>query len=207
MKITAIAPSHNRPGRYWLSVDNKPLGYVTAEDIFELGLALGRAMTKQTYSKLVNRITYNQHYFAATAYADRRLRSKAEVKHYLRRRGCALDNTNAIIQKLEQLGIIDETKLADAFVHDALTLKPLSSRMLALKLKTKQLDPKVIKQSISAVGYDDNTALEQLVRQKQARYAGEQDRFFRYLLRQGFAYSDIVKAIGKPEFRRRPPVR
>lgn len=207
MKITAIDSIHNRPGRYRLSIDNKPLGYVTAEDIFELGLVLGRAIAKPVYDKVVHRITYNQHYFAAIAYADRRLRSRAEVMRYLRGRGCTLDNANAIVQKLKQLGIIDETKLAEAFVQDTLNLKPLSRRALVLKLKTKQLDPKLIEQSISAAGYDDESALEQLVRQKKARYAGKQDRFFRYLLRQGFAYNDIVKAIGKPEFKRRPPVR
>ncbi len=207
MKITAIDQSHNHPGRYRISVDNKSLGYVTAEDIFELGLLLGRAITKQTYDKLVQRVTYNQYYFAAIAYASRRLHSKAEVVRYLRHHGCALHHANAIVQKLEQLGIIDEIKLAEAFVHDTLTLKPLSSRVLALKLKAKQLDPKLIEQSITTAGYDDSAALEQLVHQKQTRYVGQQDRFFRYLLRQGFAYSDIVKAIGKPEFKRRPPVR
>lgn len=199
MKITAIDQISHKPGMYRVSVDGNPLGYIKAEDIFSLGLARGGELEPKTYSLLVQRIKYTAFYASALSYADRRLHSIAEVERYLKERGCDLKTADSIVSKLVKLGIIDESKLAAAYVHDAELLKPASRRLLAAKLRQKQLDPELINTSIQVAGYDDDRALDKLVSLKRARYAGNQPRFFRYLLRQGFSYSAIAKRIGQPE--------
>ncbi|MGH7234337.1 MAG: regulatory protein RecX [Candidatus Saccharimonadales bacterium] len=211
MKITAINAMAHRPGMYRISVDNKPLGYLNADDVLSFSLARGSDISQETYLRLITRIKYAAQYSSALGYASCRLRSKAEVERYLKGRACDIKTSASIIKELESLGIIDESKLAAAYVHDAELLKPLSRNMLALKLKQKRIDQELIDSSIEASGYDDKLALDKLVSQKSERYKGNQPRFFRYLLRQGFSYSEIEKRIGRPErsssFKRSPRAR
>lgn len=199
MKITAIDQMSHKPGMYRISVDKKPLGYVSSEDIFALGLAHGGELKPQVYSKLLERIKYSAFYASAVAHADRRLRSAAEVERYLKGKGCDLNTAKLIVKKLVSLGIIDESKLAAAYIHDAVVLKPLSRSMLQSKLRQKRIDKELIDSAMQTAEYDDELALDKLVSLKSARYASNQPRFFRYLLRQGFSYSAIAKRIGKPE--------
>ena len=199
MKITAIEQMTHKPGMYRISVDTKPIGYVTADDVFELGLNRGGDISAESYSKLIEKVKYNAFYASAISYADRRLRSVAEIERYLKGRGCDSKTATLIAKKLVSSGLVDESKLAAAYVHDAELLKPLSRNMLELKLRQKRIDSDLIDASIQSAGYDDEQALDKLVRLKQARYAGNQPRFFRYLLRQGFSYTAIAKRIGKPE--------
>ncbi len=199
MKITAIDQMTHKPGMYRISVDAKPSGYVAAADVFELGLNRGGDINAEVYSRLLEKVKYNAFYASAIGYADRRLRSIAEIERYLKGRGCDSKTATAIAKKLVSTGLVDESKLAAAYVHDAELLKPLSRNMLELKLRQKRIDSDLIDASIQSAGYDDEQALDKLVRLKEARYAGNQPRFFRYLLRQGFSYTAIAKRIGKPE--------
>ncbi len=198
MKVTAIEHMPHNPGMYRVSIDNKPLGYLTADDVLSLSLTRGSEISTAGYAQLVSRIKYAAFYTSALRHADRRLRSQAEVKSYLRSRGCDLQTATSIIKELTRLGIIDESKLAEAYVHDSEILKPLSRKMLALKLKQKQIDPELINSTIVASGYDDAQALDKLISLRRGRYGGNRARFFRYLLRQGFSYPEIEKRIGRP---------
>lgn len=199
MKITAIEQMSHKPGMYRISVDAKPIGYVTADDVLELGLGHGSDITAEAYSVLLEKVKYSAFFANAISYADRRLRSVAEIERYLKGRGADPKTASSIATKLVSSGLVDESKLATAYIHDAEVLKPLSRNMLQLKLRQKRIDSDLIDASIQTSGYDDEKALDKLVRIKQARYAGNQPRFFRYLLRQGFSYSAIAKRIGKPE--------
>ncbi len=203
MKITAIDSMPHKPGMYRVSVDNKPLGYLTADDVISFGFSRGSEINEASYSRIVSRIKYAAYYLSALKYADRRLRSEVEVGRYLKSHGCDSESVNSITKELVRLGIIDESKLAAAYVHDAELLKPLSRNMLALKLKQKQIDSELIASAIDASGYDDAQALDKLISLRRERYRGNQARFFRYLLRQGFSYAEIEKRIGRPPIKTR----
>ena len=198
MKLTAIEQLAHKPGLYRISVDNKPLGYVTAENILGMGLTRGSEVDQTGYTKLVRMVKRTAFYTAALNYADRRLRSKTELKSYLKRKGCDEQTANEIIDKLVELGVVDESKLAAAYVHDAELLKPLSRSMLKAKLQQKRLDPALIDTSLEEAEYDDAAALDKLISLKQDRYKDNKARFFRYLMRQGFSYSEIASRIGRP---------
>jgi regulatory protein len=198
MKITAIESMPHKPGMYRISIDNKPLGYLTADDVLSFSITRGSEIQAETYSRLIARIKYAAYYSSALKYADRRFRSEIEVSRYLRTRGCDSETAGSIVKELSSLGIIDESKLAAAFVHDTELLKPTSRSMLTLKLRQKQIDPELIDSAIDASGYDDSQALDRIVSLKRDRYKGNQARFFRYLLSQGFSYTEIEKRIGRP---------
>ena len=108
MKVTEIVSSTHKAGLYRVSIDNKPVGYVSAEDIFSLALAVGRELSQPDYTSLLEHIRSSAFYYDALHYADRRLRSKKEVILYLTRKGCELEAAAQIAGRLEQQGIIDD---------------------------------------------------------------------------------------------------
>jgi SOS response regulatory protein OraA/RecX len=209
MKVTEIVSSTHKAGLYRVSIDNKPVGYVSAEDIFSLALAVGRELSQPEYTRLLEHIRSGAFFYDALHYADRRLRSKKEVVLYLIRKGCEQQAAVQIAAKLEQQGIIDEPKLAEAYIHDSLIGKPMSKRMLEQKLKQKNVSAKIIAAKLDNPKLNDNSSLEALIERKShlSSYANNKNRLIRYLIAQGFRYEDIVERIGRPEFKKRPPVR
>ncbi len=199
MIVTAIKQMAHKPGLFRISIDNKPVGFISAQDVANLGIVSGSKIDSGVYSVLAQKVKFTTYYHKALLFADRRLHSKVEVKRYLKSHGCDIETTEQIIDKLVEIGVIDEMKLANAFVNDAKNLKPMSAKLLRYKLKEKQIDPEIINETITGSNYDNDQALDKLIASKQSQYLNEQPRFFRYLLRQGFSYSDIAKRIGSPE--------
>ena len=201
MKVTDIASPASKPGSYRISVDDKPVGYISAEDMFELGIVLNNEIGKDAYEQLLFKVKYHASYSDALRYVDRRLRTKAEVKHYLNSQGCDPDIGADIISRLQKLGLIDEKKVVQAYVHDASLGQPKSRRELELKLRQKQIDPSLIKEELKRVDYDDGQVIDQLIAKKSklSAYANNQPKLFRYLLSKGFSYDDIAARIGRPK--------
>ena len=200
MKVTEIISLSYRPGLYRVSVDSRPLGYVMPEDIFTLGLVLGRKLNDSEYQQLLATVKYTAWYGAAARYAMRRLRSKSEVVLYLARRDCDRQTASKIANKLEELGIIDEVKLAEAYVHDSLSTKFMSKKALELKLRQKNIDTEIIVRELESSKVQDTEMLDALIAKKKdmPSYANNKERLFRYLLNKGFRYEDISARIGRP---------
>lgn len=201
MKITSIFSPVNKPGLYRIGVDNKSVGYISASDVSELGIVVNTVIEKDIYEQLLSRAKYTEFYRDALSYADRRLRSKKELRHYLSNKGCDEQTRDKIIARLEELGIIDEQKLAEAMIHDVGLSRPRSKKALRLKLQQKQIPLAIIDKSLDEVDYDDHAALDELIKRKShlSAYRNNQLKFFRYLLSQGFDYEDIVSRIGRPD--------
>jgi regulatory protein len=201
MKITGISEEPHKRGLYRVAVDGKPVGYVEADDVLELRLAVNQEIDSLVYGRLVGMVKQASFYSVALTYADRRLHSKAEIKTYLLRKGCEAKNTDKIISKLEALGIIDEQKLAEAYVHDATMQRPMSKLALGVKLRKKYLPTDAIESALAGAEFDDTEALDNLIKRKKSlsAYKDNQPRLFRYLLSQGFSYRDIAERIGSPK--------
>lgn len=201
MIVTDLTAVNGKPGIYFISVDGKPIGKIAAEDIFKFGLVVNKSISETTYLELVGRVEYLLHYYQALSYASRRLRSKEELKRYLVKRKCIGVVADSIIDELDRLGIIDEQKLVEAYIHDSEFSSPMSKKMLILKLKQKKIDQQTIDNELIKNDYDDTDALDALIAKKAnlTAYKKNKNKFFRYLISRGFKYEDIAKRIGRPE--------
>ncbi len=201
MIVTDLTAVNGKPGVYFIAVDGRPVGKIVAEDIFKFGLVVNKTISEKTYSELVNRVEYLLYYYQALAYASRRLRSKEELRRYLFGRKCIGKVADSIIDELDRLGIVDEQKLVEAYIHDRELSSPMSKKMLTLKLKQKKIDQQTIDYELSKNDYDDTDALDALIAKKAnlTAYKKNKNKFFRYLISRGFNYEDIAKRIGRPE--------
>ncbi len=194
----------HKPGMYRVSVDKKPMGYLSSNDVLDLGIVLNQEIDDAVYKKLLIQVKFSTFYSQALNYADKRLRSKAEVERYLRLKGCDPLVSQEIVKQLTSLGVIDEAKLAQAYVHDAVSFRPTSKRGLELKLKQKKIDSSLIDEAIGSSEFDEGSALDRLIAQKRqlSTYVNNQPRLFRYLMSKGFSYEEIAMRIGKPKLDR-----
>lgn len=201
MKVTDIKSLASRAGLYRVYIDDKPLGYLAASDISSLELAINKDISNQDYEKIIRQVKYTALYYDALRYADRRLHSRSEVAFFLSSKGSDNQVTEKIINRLEKLGIIDEQKLAAAFIHDVCLKRPMSRKALEIKLRHKQLPQDLIDTELDHLNQNDQQSLDLLIERKAklSAYANNQTKFFRYLLRQGFSYEDIVTRIGRPK--------
>lgn len=201
MKVTDIQNLANKPGFYRVSVDNKALGYVDPAVVSSLGLAINKTISDDDYQVLIKQIKFTTLYTKAIRYADRRLRSKAEVADFLRVNGSDDQMSGKIIDRLMELSIIDEQKLARAYIHDVQLSRPLSLKVIKLKLQQKKIPDLIIDQELTKLKQTDRDSLDLLINKKAKSYsyANNQPKLFRYLLRQGFSYEDIATRIGHPK--------
>ncbi len=201
MKLTAIKPLVSNPHVYSVVVDNQYLGNISSQDVAELELSVGSDLNPDSLDDLSRRINRLKYFRAAQRYADRRIRSKKEVRQYLLLKGCEPELANAIVERLSSGGLIDDNSFTSAYIHDSLLKKPLSKRAIKHKLKTKGVDEKIVEQNLADADYDENKALDQMIERKQglSQYADNQPKLFRYLMSQGFSYESIAKRIGRPQ--------
>lgn len=200
MKVTAIESIPHKAGLYRIAVDGKPLGYVSPEDIFDLGIGLGRAITSATYTKLTSRIKYTSFLYLALGFSARRLHSREEVITHLLAKGCDSLTAQEIADRLEKLGIIDERKLAETFVNDAKLKGTVSKKEIEIKLKKKRINRKTIADTLRVMEINEASALDALISKKKSQpsYAENPARLFRYLLSKGFSFEETAARIGVP---------
>ncbi len=197
MRITALTTSGELVK---VVVDNKLLGLVASSVVLELELRPGQEITAIQHRHLKEAVEYMAFYRAAGRYCSRRLRSRAEAEAYLAKLHCPLSTAGRIADRLLSDGLINETQLAAALIHDAGLRRPMSRISLTKKLQDKHLNPELVSQALDAAGTDDERALLAVIakKQRQPSYVNNKPRLFRYLLRQGFAYTLIVKHLGSP---------
>jgi regulatory protein len=196
MKITAIKQQERLKGRYSIFVDDKYAFSLSADALLEERLTIGQEIDEaqlKTYKKLS---ADDKAYGLALAYVVRRLRSRHELTDYFRRKGYDEALAAQIMEKLERLGFVDDSKFAEAWVRNRRLLKAVSKRRLTQELRQKRIADDIIDEVLAEDETDEQAVLRELVARKrrQTRYRDDQ-KLMAYLARQGFSYDDIKAAL------------
>lgn len=199
MKVTEIKQQLKRSSRYSIYFDGKYLFSLSEAELLQSGIRIGRDYTEPELEKLQQTAVLDKAYMRALDYLARRMRSEWELRDYLRRKDYDSPTIETILNKLSDMGYVDDRKFAEAWVANRRLLKPTSLRRLSQELSQKHVAREVINEVLQASDRaDETTALQQLVAKKQslARYQ-DQQKLIAYLLRQGFNYDDIRQALDR----------
>jgi len=136
-------------------------------------------------------------YQAALRFIEVRMRSRSEVERYLRRKDFEESLVRETVSRLQGSGWLDDLDFARRWVADRMAFKPRSRPQLAAELAAKGIDRETARRAISELLEDDQAeALAGLVSKKRRQYYDDK-RLMAYLARQGYAYSDIKKALSE----------
>jgi regulatory protein len=135
-------------------------------------------------------------YGLALAYVARRMRSRHELSDYFRRKEYDAELSAQLIERLERIGLIDDTKFAEAWVRNRRLLKSVSKRKLTQELRQKRVADTIIDQVLAEDETDERAVLRELIdrKRRQLRYQ-DNLKLMRYLVGQGFSYDDVKSVL------------
>jgi regulatory protein len=198
MKITSIKQQVKRAGRYSIFVDGKYEFSLSETALLEHKLVNNQEIDQRQLKDFKRISADDKLYNQTLRYVALRLHSRWEVEFYLERKGASPALTETILNKLSNIGLIDDEKLARAYVNDRRLLRPASRRKIITELRKKHIAGTIIEAVLKEEPEDEQTALRTVIERKrrQTKYQDER-KLMQYLARQGFSYGDIKDALGK----------
>lgn len=142
--------------------------------------------------------------FARNAALDRLTesdRSRSDLAAYLARRGVEPQVAEQVLDRLEEVGLVDDERFAAAWVQSRQRSKGLARRALAAELRRKGIDADIAASALDGVDpQSEVTAARQLVRSKLRSLAGLDQavrtrRLAGMLARKGYDSSVAYEAI------------
>jgi regulatory protein len=197
MKITALRQQIKRKDRFSVFVDGIYEFSLGETALLESKLTSGMEISAGKLRELKKLSEDDKLYNQTLRYVALRPRSRWEIQFYLdKKKKASPALTEAILNKLSIIGLIDDEKLAKAFVHDRRLLRPASRRKLINELRKKHISNDIIEKAIGTESEDEQAALRAVIEKarRQSKYQND-EKLMQYLARQGFNYSDIKTAL------------
>lgn len=195
MRVTKIAKI-GKEDKFAIFIDGTLRLILSGQSVLDHEIMVGQTITDSKISQLSDLANLDQLYLKALKYLSIRLKSEGEIKQYLKRKGASLDQQKNIITRLKKMDLINDQRFAEAFIHDKLMVSPSSRRKIFYELKKKYIAEDIINSSLKNEQLSDEESLNRLIaiKRRQSKY---QDNLvlMQYLVRNGFNYSDVKKAI------------
>ena len=207
MQITAITAQKKNKNRLNVMVEGS---YRFSIDMFQyadLGIRVGIDYSEAELAALEQESQFGKLYARALEYCLMRQHSAKEVRDYLYRKtretmtkdgdkrpGVSIELTQRVFDRLEEKKYINDERFAQLWVENRKQTTGISQRKLMSELASKGVDRRIIESVISSSVRDENEDLHKVIEKKQKRYQDDQ-KFIQYLLRQGFIYDDIKRAL------------
>ncbi|MFL6090372.1 MAG: regulatory protein RecX [Aeromicrobium sp.] len=130
-------------------------------------------------------------------------RSRAELADALARKNVPDDLAERLLNRFEEVGLIDDADFASQWVQSRLRTRGLAPRLLAMELRRKGVADEIIREVLADIDPDDERqAAHQLVQKKLRSMASLDDttrirRLTSMLARKGYAPQvafDVVRA-------------
>jgi regulatory protein len=199
MKITSIKQQVKRADRYSIYVDGKYAFSLSEGALLDSKLVSGQEMTEEQLGEYKALSADDKLYNQTLRYVAMRPRSEWEIAFYLERKKKASPPlVESILNKLRNIGLIDDEKLARALVNDRRLLRPTSRRKIIAELKKKRIAGAIIEAAIGNEPEDERNSLAAVIEKKrrQTKYQDD-EKLMQLLARQGFNYEDIKAALKK----------
>jgi regulatory protein len=199
MKITKITQQAKLQNRYSVFVEGKYMFSLSEQALLDSKLVSGQELTAEQISGYKQLSTDDKLYNRVLRWIALRPRSVWETEFYLKRKDADESQIHQIIDKLARLGLLDDRKFAEAFVHDRRLLRLSSSRKVKLELQKKRVPRDTIDQVLAEDETDTDAMLKDVIRKKrqQSKYRDDELKLMQYLARQGWGYGEIKQALAE----------
>lgn len=207
MIITAITAQQKDKNRINVMVDGV---YRFSLDIFQvadLGIRVGKEYSEEELVELETESQFGKTYARALEYALMRPHSAKEVRDYLYRKtrerrtktgemkpGVSTAITTRVFDRLVEKGYVNDESFARYWIENRSQTKGISRRKLQLELRAKGIDSGIIDRLLTETLRSDDEEIQKVIAKKQRLYPDRQ-KFMQYLMRQGFSYDSIKRAL------------
>jgi regulatory protein len=204
--VTALRENPRKPGRYAVHVEGKSVAIVNAGFLHDSGVRVGTVIDEVTGDRLLLAARKLEAFDRAAAALGRRARSAHELERWLLQRGFDHADVSDAVQRLTEIGAIDDSQFARAFARSRALGKGMSRRRLQQELARRGVDRPMADAAIAEVleeeTVDERALLEQAASKKLAVLQGQEPdvvkrRLYGYLVRRGYAAEDIGVVLRK----------
>ncbi len=196
MKITSIKQQVKRAGRYSVFVDGEYSFSLSESALLDSKINSGQDLTPQQVSDFQQLSADDKIYNQTLRYIALRPRTKWEIEVYLNKKDASPTLLETTLNKLSNVGLIDDKKYAQSFVHDRRLLRPSSRRKIVNDLRKKHIPSVIIEEVVGSESDDEQSALKAIIERKRQQTKYQDDlKLMQYLARQGFNYGDIKDAL------------
>ena len=195
--ITAIERIRfKRRADIWL--DGEKAFSLSLELIAVSGLAPGRELAAEEAAALREQDEREQAVAGALRLLAMGPRSERDLRQRLRRRGIARPAVEAAIERMRELGYLDDAAFAKSYVEARQSSTPRSKRYLAFELRQKGIDKDLSAEALEVVS-DDDAAYQAAQRRLRSLHGLDHQAFQRrlgsFLAARGFGYGVARSAI------------
>lgn len=190
--ITAIEPQQHDPDRVNIDLDGRFGLGIALMLVMARGLAVGRELTDGEVESLRHDDSIEKAHAAALNFLSYRPRSRREVERRLARSSTEPAVVDAVVDRLEHTGLLDDGAFARFWVDSRQTFRPRGKMALRAEMRQKGLENEVIDEALERVGDEDKAAYEAGTAKLRSYRSLDDREFVRrmigYLQRRGFAY-------------------
>lgn len=200
MRITALQQQDSNPDRTSIFVDGHFLMGVNTLIVLKMGLRLDQELTPAQVQQLEQEEALQKAVDRAMNYLSFRPRSREEVRRYLRQKQTPAELIDAVIERLNQLDLINDEMFASFWIESRERFRPKGAQAIKSELKMKGVKREVIDEVVTDE-QDEELALragrkkaQSLLRQANIDYNTFRTKLGPFLQRRGFSY-EITKRV------------
>jgi regulatory protein len=199
MIITSIRQQQKRTKRYSIFVDGSYAFSLSEAALLSSKITRGQELNQEQFRELMLLASGDTLYNQACRYVTLRLRTAWEVAQYLQRKQASPPLVHEILNKLSNVGLVDDAQYVQAYIHDRQLTRPTSRRKISFELRKKHVADETIEAALRS-DTTDQTALTALIsRMRQQQRYQDDLKLMQYLSRQGFHYGDIKEALANSD--------
>jgi len=201
MRITALQPQTNNQDRINLFVDDQFLLGVSALIVLQMGLRVGQELSPDQLGQLHEEEALQQTTNRVLNFLSFRPRSREEVRRYLRKKETPPELIDAVMQRLEDLDLINDQAFTEFWVESRERSNPKGAQALKNELRMKGVKRELVDELVTDE-QDEERALRagrkkaaMLARQSEMDFKTFRARLGPFLQRRGFSYQVSTHAV------------
>lgn len=200
--ITGIRSCTDDPARVSIRVNKQPIGRILIETKARHRLEVGTSWTQELFDELREELDRGNAYRAAVRILAKRAKSSGELRRKLREYKYETDAIEWSIERLIDLGVLNDEEYARMVVRSQLSRKPAGRRLLSGKLREKGIEQSIADRVLDNM-LEDRDALadaRKLAQQAARSISDRHDREVRVrritgrLARRGFDF-DVIRRV------------
>lgn len=194
MTITAIEP--RRRQMCALFIDGEYVMNLDAQTLIENRFDVGREIDDDELGEIIEKSNERRAKDKALWLISYRSHSKKELFDKLRR-DFDEDSAQKAVDRMQELGLINDGEFAKAYARKLVYGKKMSLRAAELELRRKGIDNITAEQVLDALDYDAQTQIIEFISKKYRNIEDEKvrRRAVAALQRKGYGWDDIKQAI------------
>lgn len=170
---------------------------IAAETAQDAGLRVGDDLSDADLARLRYDDDRRRALATSLRLIARRPRSEAELRDRLRSRGFGRQLIGSTIDRVRELGYLNDAAFADYWTETRQAASPRSRRLLSWELRGKGIDPGLAEAATAAI--DDDEAAYRAIARRATRIDADDNaarrRLAESLARRGFAWGTIQRAL------------